>query len=171
MDTRIPPAVMRCLVSRVCVQLVKLSSGHTGFSGRLQTSINSLQRNSNTHKFTLSRWKKPPYTSHTGPPQTHTHRDVYIICLPLSLYSTQGEKGEEGEIQEEEAEVNSQLCRHIHEEMSGSSYRRTVGMHVVCDRNNGSIQYVWIYEKGKIEVKKRREKVKQGDNELVGAHR
>lgn len=55
MDTRIPPAVMRCLVSRVCVQLVKLSSGHTGFSGRLQTSINSLQRNSNTHKFTLSR--------------------------------------------------------------------------------------------------------------------
>lgn len=84
MDTRIPPAVMRCLVSRVCVQLVKLSSGHTGFSGRLQTSINSLQRNSNTHKFTLSRWEKP----HIPPILVllkHIHTEMYTSSVSLSL--------------------------------------------------------------------------------------
>lgn len=109
MNTHIPAAVMRCLVSRVCVQLVELSSGHAGFSRRLQTSINSLQRDSNTHKPTLSHCKNT-HTCHTCPLQIHTHGDTHIICLPLSHYTAHRRGGrEEGETRGEEAEVNSSL--------------------------------------------------------------
>lgn len=76
-----------------------------------------------------------------------------------------GEKGGRWDTVGGLLEVNYHCYLHIHQEMSGTKNegdRGGLDRPHVWDRNNWRIQYVWMYEKGKIWVKKysrRRRKV------------
>lgn len=92
--------------------------------------------------------------THTFPSQIHTFKYTHThnhVSVSLSSHGTWGRvRGEGRELQqdEEEAEVNSQCCLHIHQEMSGSCYRGTVRLHVVTAEWNMYDMYEKVVNRG-----------------------